>query len=64
MNVDVIFCRLLFVAARNGHMPRVLSFIQIQRLTPTPALIFMVRDHGREAVRFLVYKKRVLIIFV
>lgn len=33
--------RMCFVAARNRHMPEVLSFINVKRYTPTPALIFL-----------------------
>ncbi|RDD44098.1 b(0,+)-type amino acid transporter 1 [Trichoplax sp. H2] len=32
--------RLNFVAARRGHLPKVLSMIQRDRLTPMPAIIF------------------------
>lgn len=32
--------RLFFVGSREGHMPEVLSFIQINKLTPAPAVIF------------------------
>ena len=45
---DVTFlvcCRLFFVGSREGHMPEVLSMVQIQRLTPAPAVMFMVRPH-------------------
>jgi amino acid transporter len=33
--------RLFFVGSREGHMPQVLSMVQIQRMTPAPAVIFM-----------------------
>jgi len=33
--------RLFFVGAREGHMPEVLSMVQINRMTPAPAVIFM-----------------------
>lgn len=33
--------RMCFVAARNNHMPGVLSFINVERYTPTPALVFL-----------------------
>jgi len=33
--------RLFFVGAREGHMPEVLSMVQITRMTPAPAVIFM-----------------------
>ncbi|XP_017332368.1 b(0,+)-type amino acid transporter 1 [Ictalurus punctatus] len=32
--------RIAFVAAREGHMPRILSMAHVRRLTPFPALIF------------------------
>jgi len=33
--------RLFYVGGREGHMPKVLSMVQIQRLTPLPAVLFM-----------------------
>ena len=34
--------RLVFVAGREGHMLKVLSYISVKRLTPAPAIIFHV----------------------
>ena len=34
--------RLFYVGGREGHMPQILSMVQIQRLTPLPAVLFMV----------------------
>ncbi|XP_076455001.1 large neutral amino acids transporter small subunit 2-like isoform X2 [Babylonia areolata] len=33
--------RLFYVGGREGHMPKVLSMVQVQRLTPLPAVAFM-----------------------
>lgn len=33
--------RMCFVSARNGHMPELLSFINVKRFTPTPSLVFL-----------------------
>ena len=35
-------CRLFFVGSREGHMPEVLCFVQVNRLTPAPAVMFVV----------------------
>lgn len=35
--------RLFYVGGREGHMPKILSMVQVQRLTPLPAVLFMVR---------------------
>ncbi|XP_062066125.1 b(0,+)-type amino acid transporter 1-like [Lepus europaeus] len=32
--------RVCYVAAREGHLPRVLSMVHVHRLTPSPALMF------------------------
>lgn len=34
--------RMCFVGARNGHMPAVLSFINVNHFTPVPSLVFLV----------------------
>lgn len=34
--------RMCFVGARNGQFPAVLSYINIKRYTPVPALVFLV----------------------
>lgn len=33
--------RLFYVGGRNGHMPQILSMVQIKRMTPFPAALFM-----------------------
>ncbi|KAJ6638537.1 Y+L amino acid transporter 2 [Pseudolycoriella hygida] len=33
--------RMCFVGARNGHMPTILSHININKYTPTPSLVFL-----------------------
>lgn len=34
--------RMCFVGARNGHMPSVLSLINVKSFTPVPSLVFLV----------------------
>ena len=36
--------RLVYVAAREGHMMQVLSMVQIKHLTPAPSVAFLVSD--------------------
>ncbi|XP_053460595.1 B(0,+)-type amino acid transporter 1 isoform X3 [Nycticebus coucang] len=42
--------RLIFVAGREGHMLKVLSYISVRRLTPAPAIIF----HGIIAIFYII----------
>lgn len=35
--------RMCFVGARNGHMPTLLSHINVKKFTPTPSLVFLVK---------------------
>jgi len=39
-----IFCssRLFFVGARNDHLPKALALINLNKLTPIPAIVFIV----------------------
>jgi len=39
---SVACCRLFYVGSREGHMPGILSYIQVTRHTPAPAVIFTV----------------------
>uniref|UniRef100_F6RU80 Solute carrier family 7 member 9 n=2 Tax=Bos taurus TaxID=9913 RepID=F6RU80_BOVIN len=42
--------RLVFVAGREGHMLKVLSYISVRRLTPAPAIMF----HGMIAIIYII----------
>ncbi|XP_012630631.1 B(0,+)-type amino acid transporter 1 [Microcebus murinus] len=42
--------RLIYVAGREGHMLKVLSYISVKRLTPAPAIIF----HGIIAIIYII----------
>jgi amino acid transporter len=37
-------CRLAYVAAREHHLPEVLSFVHTKKFTPLPSVIFCVSD--------------------
>uniref|UniRef100_A0A8C8E5Q5 b(0,+)-type amino acid transporter 1 n=1 Tax=Otus sunia TaxID=257818 RepID=A0A8C8E5Q5_9STRI len=39
--------RLVYVAGREGHMLKVLSYISVKRLTPAPAIIFYVSIYSK-----------------
>ena len=49
--------RLFFVGARNGHMPKSMSLINIKHLTPIPCLILLV------ILNFVVYFDFILFYF-
>lgn len=36
------FARLVYVAGREGHVLKILSYISVKHLTPAPAIIFYV----------------------
>ena len=41
--VFIFLFRLVYAAAREGHLPKVLSMVQLKYRTPIPSLIFTVR---------------------
>lgn len=47
--------RMCFVGARNGHFPSMLSHINVSRLTPTPALVFLVCRYTHKEHYILLY---------
>jgi hypothetical protein len=44
-------CRLFYAGACEGQMPEILTMIQIKKLTPTPAVLCMVRVIFSSAVK-------------
>ncbi|XP_028930936.1 B(0,+)-type amino acid transporter 1 isoform X3 [Ornithorhynchus anatinus] len=44
--------RLVYVAGREGHMLKILSYISVKRLTPAPAIIFYVNDGEKAGMVF------------
>ncbi|XP_008934685.1 PREDICTED: b(0,+)-type amino acid transporter 1-like [Merops nubicus] len=44
------FVRLVYVAGREGHMLKVLSYISVKRLTPAPAIMF----YGAIAIIYII----------
>ena len=42
--------RLFFVAARNGHMPKMMSLINCNTLTPMPCLLVLVNSSYQKDV--------------
>lgn len=45
--------RMCFVGARNGHMPALLSHINVKTFTPVPSLVFLVRKSKPTDIYFL-----------
>ena len=45
--LDRFYCifvfRVAYVAGREGHLPEVLSFVSVRRLTPLPSIVFTVK---------------------
>ena len=50
--------RLFYVGARNGHMPKAMSLINYNYLTPMPCLIFMVKQ-----ISFSIVKSKTDMVF-
>ncbi|GCB80778.1 hypothetical protein scyTo_0023096, partial [Scyliorhinus torazame] len=50
--------RLTFATAREGHMVKILSYINVRRLTPSPALIFNARFQILNPVQGLLNKRK------
>lgn len=46
--------RMCFVGARNGHMPALLSHINVKTFTPVPSLVFLVR---KSKLTYIFYAK-------
>lgn len=44
--------RMCFVGARNGHMPALLSYINVNHYTPVPSLVFLVSSIFGVFIRF------------
>ena len=51
------FDRLVYVAAHNGHMPKVLAMVHNTRNTPMPSIIFLVRDLGFFILKWNSFKR-------
>ena len=42
---DCLYYSVMYVAAREGHLPEVFSYIHIRQCTPLPSLIVSVSSH-------------------
>lgn len=52
------FDRLVYVAAHNGHMPKVLAMVHNTRNTPMPSIIFLVRDSVFFRLKWNLFKRK------
>ena len=41
-SLSVCYNRLVYAAGRDGHLPEVLSYVHVKRLTPLPSIVFTV----------------------
>ena len=49
----VFILRITFAAGREGHMIKVMSMVNVKRLTPLPAIVLQVRCFYKELVKYM-----------